>query len=199
MSAQLPLVYLARHGETAWTISGQHTGLSDIPLTAQGEQEAKALGERLQELKFSDVLTSPLQRAHRTCALAGFGNRAVVDSDLVEWNYGEYDGLTRAEIYRSRPDWELFRDGPLGGESLAQVSTRADRVVEKLRGFDGHALVFSSGHFLRVLTARWLGQDPQWARLLYLEPATLSALGYEHNATKPVLRLWNDSSHLKHA
>jgi probable phosphoglycerate mutase len=188
-------VYLARHGETAWTISGQHTGVSDIPLTEHGEHEARALGKRLRGLSIARVFTSPLQRAARTCALAGFGNAANTDADLMEWNYGEYDGLTSAEIRESRPDWELFRDGCPGGESLAQVAARADRMIAKLRASDDTAIVFSSGHFLRILGARWLGQEPYAGRLLYLSPASLSALGYEHNKNKPVLRLWNDTGH----
>ena len=195
MAPQLPLVYLARHGETAWTISGQHTGVSDIPLTEHGEHEARALGKRLRGLSIARVFTSPLQRAARTCALAGFGNAANTDADLMEWNYGEYDGLTSAEIRESRPDWELFRDGCPGGESLAQVAARADRMIAKLRASDDTAIVFSSGHFLRILGARWLGQEPYAGRLLYLSPASLSALGYEHNKNKPVLRLWNDTGH----
>jgi broad specificity phosphatase PhoE len=196
VTPQLPLVYLARHGETAWTISGQHTGLSDIPLTEHGERDARALGERIRGLQFARVLTSPLQRAAKTCTLAGFGDIAVTDADLVEWNYGEYDGRTSSEIRKTRPDWELFHDGCPGGETLDQVAARADRVVAKLRSADDTALVFSSGHFLRILAARWLGQDPQVGRLLYLNPATLSTLGYEHSKNKPVLRLWNDSGHI---
>lgn len=195
MSEQLPLVFLARHGETAWTISGQHTGLSDIPLTPKGEQDARKLGQRLRRLSIEHVFTSPLQRAAKTCTLAGF-NHAQVDADLVEWNYGDYDGLTRSEIQKSRPDWDLFRDGVPGGETLTQVAARADRIVVKLRALTGDSLVFSSGHILRMLCARWLGQDPQMARLLYLAPASLSTLGYEHKVGKPVIRLWNDTNHL---
>ncbi len=196
MTPSLPIVYLARHGETAWTISGQHTGLSDIPLTERGERNARELGARLRLLSFGQVFTSPLQRAFKTCELAGYGDVAVVDADLVEWNYGEHDGRTSADIRKTRPDWDLFRDGCPGGETLAQVATRADRVIARLRAVAGEALVFSSGHFLRVLAARWLGQDPQFARHLVLTTATLSALGYEHNLSRPAIRLWNDTGHV---
>jgi broad specificity phosphatase PhoE len=168
MSAALPQVYMARHGNTAWTVSGQHTGLTDLPLTPDGERNAKRLGERLQGMKFAKVLTSPLQRAARTCELAGFGAVAVTDPDLVEWDYGEYEGLTSADILRQNPNWDLFRDGGPGGESAAQVSARADRVVNRLRALNADVLLFSSGHFIRVLTARWLGLD--WIELLEQEP-----------------------------
>jgi broad specificity phosphatase PhoE len=197
MSQALPIVYLARHGDTAWTQSGQHTGLTDLPLTASGEQNARRLGERLHGMTFAKVFTSPLQRASRTCELAGFGNVAQVDPDLVEWNYGEYEGLTSADILKKNPDWQLFRDGGPGGESVAQVSERADRVVGRLRTIAGHTLLFSSGHFLRVLAARWLGFDAGSAgRCFLLSTASLSAVSYEHNLSQPVIRLWNDDHHV---
>src|SRR6266446_899535 len=160
MSESLPSVYLARHGETAWSLSGQHTGLTDLPLTERGERNARALGERLHGLTFAKVFTSPLQRATRTCELAGFGPVAEVDRDLVEWDYGEYEGRRTAEILAERPDWQLFRDGCPGGETPAQVGARADRVVSKVRAVRGDVLVFSSAHILRVLAARWLGLEP---------------------------------------
>lgn len=197
MAEALPTIYLARHGETEWSLSGQHTGLTDIPLTAHGERNARQLGTRLAGLKFSHVLVSPLQRARRTCELAGFGAQAVVDRDLVEWNYGEYEGKTSAEIHRTRPDWELFRDGCPGGETLAQVSARADRVIARLRAFAGDALVFSSGHILRVLGARWCGFDASAGRCFFLSTAALSAVGYEHGLGSPVVRLWNDCRHVE--
>ncbi len=197
MSQPLPSVYLARHGETEWTVTGQHTGLTDIPLTERGERNARALGDRLKGLTFAHVFTSPLQRARRTCELAGFGDRAVVDPDLVEWNYGEYEGLTTAEILKKRPDWKLFRDGCPGGESVAEVGARADRVVGRLRALDGDVLLFSSSHFLRVLAARWLGLEASYGRLFYLGTATLSVLGYDHGKDEPVLRLWNDARHVQ--
>src|SRR2546423_14176541 len=140
MSVPLPAIYLARHGETAWTVSGQHTGLSDIPLTERGERNARRLGERLKGLTFAQVLTSPLQRARRTCELAGFGGVAVVAPDLVEWNYGAYEGKKTADILKEQPDWQLFRDGCPGGESPADISNRADRVVARLRALDGDVL-----------------------------------------------------------
>jgi len=196
MSPPLPLVYLARHGETAWTVSGQHTGLTDIPLTERGERNARRLGERLKGLTFDRVFTSPLQRARKTCNLAGFGGVAEVDPDLVEWNYGAYEGKTRAEILKDRPDWEIFRDGPSGGESVAEISSRADRIRARVRAVGGNVLLFSSGHFLRVLAARWLGLEASAGRYFYVGTATLSVLGYEHNANEPVVRLWNDSRHV---
>lgn len=191
----LPSIYLARHGETAWSISGQHTGLTDLPLTQRGEENARRLGERLKTLKFSKVFTSPLQRAARTCALAGFGNVAEVDRNLVEWNYGDYEGLRTAEIHARKPDWFLFRDGCPGGESPQQVGARADGVVTRLRAINGNVLVFSSGHFLRVLAARWLGIEPGGGRFFMLSTASLSILGYENSSTHPAIKLWNDTSH----
>ena len=197
MSEVLPEVYLARHGNTAWTLSGQHTGLTDLPLTPNGDCNARRLGERLQGLKFAKVFTSPLRRATRTCELAGFGPVAETDPDLVEWNYGLYEGLTSAEILARRPDWQLFRDGCPGGESPAQIGERADRVVERVRGVSGNVLLFSSGHFIRVLTARWLGLGPATGKYFLLSPASLSALSYEQNLSHPVIRLWNDDHHVE--
>jgi broad specificity phosphatase PhoE len=195
MSETLPVLYLARHGETAWSLSGQHTGSTDLPLTERGEQDARRLGERLRGLTFARVLTSPLQRAARTCELAGFGSAAEVDRDLVEWNYGRYEGRTSAEIHAERPDWQLFRDGCPGGETADQVGARADRVVSRVRAVQGDVLLFSSGHVLRVLAARWLGLEPGAGRYLLLSTASLSALGYEHNRSQPVIRLWDDPGH----
>ena len=196
MSESLPVVYLARHGETAWSISGQHTGLTDLPLTERGESNARRLGERLKGLGFDRVFTSPLQRAVRTCELAGFGARAEIDRDLLEWNYGEYEGLRTEQIHAKRPDWELFRDGCPGGESPQQIGARADRVVSRLREIGRNVLLFSSGHILRVLTARWLGLEPAGGKYFALSTASLSALSYEHNLTKPVIQLWNDTNHV---
>jgi broad specificity phosphatase PhoE len=197
MSDSLPIIYLARHGETAWSISGQHTGLTDLPLTERGEENARRLGDRLKGVAFAKVFTSPLQRAKRTCELAGFGAIAEVDRDLVEWDYGEYEGRTSAEIHAERPDWMLFRDGCPGGESVAQASARADRVVGRLRDLRGSALVFSSGHFIRVLAARWLGAgELAPGRHFMLTTSSLSAVGYEHSLSRPVIRLWNDDRHV---
>lgn len=196
MSEALPIVYLARHGETAWSLSGQHTGLTDLPLTERGERNAVRLGERLKGLTFEKVFTSPLQRALRTCELAGFGAAAEIDRNLLEWNYGQYEGLLSVEIYAERPDWQLFRDGCPGGESPGDVAARADVVVSRLRGIKGNVLLFSSGHFLRMLTGRWLGLEPAAGRLFVLGTASLSALGYEHNLSEPVIRFWNDTRHV---
>lgn len=196
MSEELPIIYLARHGETAWSLSGQHTGLTDLPLTERGQRNARALGERLTGLTFARVFTSPLQRAARTCELAGFGPAAEIERDLLEWNYGEYEGRRTAEIHVERPDWQLFRDGCPGGESPDQVGARADRVVGRVRAVQGDVLLFSSGHFLRVLTARWLGLEPGAGRYFLLSTASLSALGYEHDRSQPVIRLWDDTRHV---
>jgi probable phosphoglycerate mutase len=195
-NAILPNVYLARHGETAWSLTSQHTGLTDLPLTEHGERNAGHLGERLRGLAFVKVFTSPLQRAARTCELAGFKAAAEIDKDLVEWNYGDYEGRRTIEIRTKRPDWQLFRDGCPGGESPAQVGARADRVVNRVRAITGDVLIFSSGHFLRVLTARWLGLEPAAGRFFALDTASLSELGYEHSLSAPVIRLWNDTRHV---
>jgi probable phosphoglycerate mutase len=197
VSEIFPVIYLARHGETAWSLSGQHTGLTDLGLTERGERNARALGKRLEGLTFSVVLTSPLQRAARTCELAGFGTAAKVDRDLLEWNYGEYEGRRTIEIRAGRPDWQLFRDGCPGGESPDQVGTRADRVVRRVRAVQGDVLLFSSGHFLRVFSARWLGLEPGAGRYFLLTTASLSALGYEGSLSRPAIRLWNDTSHVE--
>lgn len=198
MSETLPVIYLARHGETAWSLTGQHTGLTDLPLTERGERNARRLGERLKGLSFTKVLTSPLQRAVRTCELAGFGATAEVDRDMLEWNYGAYEGRRTAEILAERPGWQLFVDGCPGGESPDQIGARADRVVSRLRAVKGDVLLFSSGHFLRVLSARWLGLEPRGGRYFLLSTASLGTLGYEHNSlSEPVIRLWNDTRHLE--
>jgi probable phosphoglycerate mutase len=193
----LPAVYLARHGETAWTLSGQHTGLTDLPLTERGECNARNLGERLKGLSFLRAFTSPLQRAPRTCELAGFGQQAEVDHDLVEWNYGDYEGLRTADIRAIRAEWDMFRDGFPEGESLEQIGARADRVVRKVRSINGSVLLFSSGHFLRVLAARWLDLNPEAARYFLLGTASLSMLTYEHTLAHPVIGFWNDTRHVR--
>ena len=196
MKPALPLVYLARHGDTAWSLSGQHTGLTDLPLLPVGERNARRLGERLRGLTFAKVFTSPLHRAARTCELAGFGAVAETEPDLVEWDYGDYEGRTSAEIRAAQPDWWLFRDGCPGGESPSQVVARADCVIARVRAIEGDVLLFSSGHLLRVLAARWLGLDATGAALLVLGTASQSALGYEHNRDEPALRLWNETRHV---
>jgi probable phosphoglycerate mutase len=196
MNETLPAIYLARHGETAWSLTGQHTGLSDLPLTERGERNAHRLRERLAGPVLAEVLTSPLQRAVRTCELAGFGSVAEVDRDLVEWNYGKYEGLRTAEIREECPGWQLFRDGCPGGESPDQVGARADRVVSRVRAIKGDVLIFSSAHFLRVLAARWLGLEPAAGRVFMLATASVSVLGYENSLSQPVIRLWNDTRHV---
>jgi probable phosphoglycerate mutase len=179
------MTYLARHGETAWSLTGQHTGRTDLPLTERGERNARSLGNRLAGLTFAKVLTSPLQRAARTCNLAGFGASAEVDPNLVEWDYGDYEGLRTAQIHETRPDWQLFRDGCPNG------------VITRLREIEGEVLVFSSGHFLRVLAARWLGLEPIAGRFFMLKTASLSALGYENSLSQPVIQFWDDTRHVE--
>jgi broad specificity phosphatase PhoE len=196
MCKELPILYLARHGETAWSISGQHTGRTDIPLTERGERNAARLGERVKGLTFDKVFCSLLLRARRTCELAGFGSAAEIDAKLLEWDYGQCEGLRSAEIHIKTPDWQLFRDGCPGGESPGDVAARADRVVNRVRGVQGNVLLFSSGHFPRMLAARWLALPPDGGRLFALSTSSLSALGYEHNLTQPVIRLWDDTRHV---
>jgi probable phosphoglycerate mutase len=196
MPNDLPTIYLARHGETEWSLSGQHTGRTDIPLTPRGEANARQLGRRLEGLKFARVLTSPLSRAQKTCDLAGFAARAEIDSDLVEWDYGDYEGRRTAEIRQERPGWMLFRDGCPNGESFDTLTARADRVIARLRAVDGEVIVFSHGHFLRMLAARWIGLEVRDARLLLLSTAALSALSYEHTRQEPAIRFWNDTRHV---
>jgi probable phosphoglycerate mutase len=197
MAETLPIVYLARHGETAWSRTGQHTGRTDLPLTARGERNAQALGLRLRGGSFAEVWTSPLQRAARTCELAGFGDAALAQPDLVEWDYGAYEGRTSAEIHAERPDWRLFRDGCPEGESPDDVARRADRVVTRLRAVPGDLLVFSSGHFLRMLATRWLGLPPGAGNRFLLSTASLSAVSYEHGLDEPAIWLWNDIQHVQ--
>jgi broad specificity phosphatase PhoE len=199
MDKGLPIIYIARHGETAWTITGQHTGLTDLPLTPRGESNARALAERFAGLTFSKVYTSPLQRARRTCELAGFGSVAEIDRDLVEWDYGAYEGRRSVDIRAERPDWQLFRDGCPGGETPAQITNRADNVVSRLRAIkEGNVLVFSSGHFIRVLAARWIGLEPtQHSMSFMLSTASVSAFGYERDFSSCVIQLWNDTHHVR--
>ena len=196
MREAFPKLYLARHGETAWSISGQHTGRADIPLTDQGERNARSLGARLKGLRFVKVLTSPLQRAKRTSELAGFGTVATIDPDLMEWNYGRYEGKRTVEIRQERPDWNLFRDGCPAGETLDAVSARADRVIGRIRACAGDVLLFAHQDFLRVLAVRWVGLPAIEAQHFLLTTASLSILGYDHGLDQPVISLWNDDRHL---
>lgn len=187
-------VYLIRHGETAWSLSGQHTGRTDIPLTPAGEQEAQALGAALRGVRFTRVFTSPRIRARRTCELVGLPANAEIEPDLAEWDYGAYEGQRSDEIRGRRPGWNLFRDGAPQGESPADVAARADRVIARLRAEDGPVAVFSHGHFGRVLGARWIGLPVEEAQHLLLTTASLSILGYDHGRRdQPAIALWNAS------
>jgi probable phosphoglycerate mutase len=182
---------LARHGETAWTLTGQHTSRTDVPLTPRGVEQAERIAARLVGSAFAEVLSSPLRRAADTCAIAGFGDRAVVSDDVTEWDYGELEGRTTKEIRVEQPGWSLWRDGVPGGETAAQVGERADRVIARARAASGDTLVFSHGHFLRVLGARWLGLPPEDGGLFLLRPGAISALDWERE--QPVLGLWNET------
>jgi len=181
---------LARHGETEWSASGRHTSRTDLPLTADGRRLAQRLAPRLSERRFALVLTSPLRRAVETCKLAGLEEQAQVQEDLREWDYGDYEGLTTAEIHRQRPGWGLWRDGCPNGETSADVGARADRVLGEVRAADGDAVAFGHGHMLRVLAARWLGLPPEDGALFALGTGTLSTLGYEHGTA--VIRSWSE-------
>lgn len=183
-------VVLARHGETEWSLSLRHTGKTDLPLTEVGERQALALGPGLHAWTFSLVLASPLQRALETCRLAGYGKQAQVRPDLVEWDYGRYEGLTSQQIEELQPNWSLWRDGCPGGEKAQDVGRRADRVIAEVSHVDGDVLIFAHGHVLRVLASRWLGEPPDGGRHYALQTATLSVLAYEH--AEPVIRLWNE-------
>lgn len=185
-------LYLLRHGETAWSLTGRHTGRTDLPLTREGECRATSLGARLQGIRFTHVFTSPLQRARRTGELAGFGAVMQVEPDLREWDYGAYEGRTTEEIRAPQPKWNLFADGCPDGESVAQVSGRADRVLAKLGPMAGTVALFSHGHFLCLLAARWIGLPAQAGRHFALDTASLSLLGYDHQSDKsPVISRWN--------
>ena len=189
-------IVLVRHGETEWSRARRHTGLTDVELTEQGRREAVAVGARLSVRRFALVLTSPAGRAVETCRLAGFGAAARVRDGLHEWDYGEYEGLTTVEIRRERPGWTIWTGEVPGGETIAEVAARADAVLDEIRGVDGETCVFSHGHFLRVLAARWLGLAPAAGRFFLLTTASLSAVavGYEHNLSQPVIRLWDDTT-----
>jgi len=189
VSANHPLLYVVRHGATEWSRSGQHTGRTDLPLLAEGEEQARATGSLLSGIDFSLVLCSPLQRAQRTCELAGLLDRAVIDTDLQEWDYGDYEGVTTPTIRESVPGWTVWSGTCPNGETIEQVSTRADRVIERVRKESGNVIVFAHGHFLRVLTARWCELDPVEGQRFILDPATLSILGWERES--PAVRQWN--------
>lgn len=191
MSSAFPEIYLVRHGETEWSASGKHTGRTDIPLTTAGEEAARRLADRLRDLSFSEVWSSPSQRAMNTCALAGFGAARIVKADLAEWDYGAYEGVTTKQILAQRPGWRLFRDGCPEGEMASDVGSRADLIVSELRAVGTSVLIFSSSHFLRVLAARWLGLPSENGAYFVLDTTSISVLGYEHDLTEPVIRRWN--------
>jgi probable phosphoglycerate mutase len=188
-------IYLLRHGETAWSLTGQHTGRTDLPLTENGERRASLLRARLQGITFDHVLASPLQRARRTCELAGFGAAARADPDLQEWDYGDYEGRTTAEIHLQHPGWDVFVDGCPHGESVEQVAQRADRVVAGLVATNGTVALFSHGQFLRALAVRWIGLPVGAGRHFALDTASISILGYEHPEREvPAIVQWNAGS-----
>ena len=188
----LQRIFLVRHGETTWSLSGQHTGRTDIPLTSKGEAEARKLNERLRTNVFNRVFTSPLQRARQTAALAALATPVEIEPDLVEWDHGEYEGLRSAEIRAIQPDWNLYQHGCLGGESPTQVSIRADRMIARLRTLEGDIAIFSHGHFGCVLAVRWIGLEIAQASHFLLDTASVSILGYGHQrATEPAITLWN--------
>ena len=189
MSTEEQKVYLLRHGETEWSLNGQHTGVTDIPLTENGRMAARLLKPILAKLTFTLVLTSPLQRARETCELAGLGQFANVEPDLIEWNYGEYEGLTTEQIRSTRPGWSVFRDGCPGGESPEQVGARADRVITKVRTAAGNVALFGHGHFTRVLAARWINLSANYGENFLLDTATLNVLGYYRES--PAFMIWN--------
>lgn len=194
-----PRILLARHGQTEWSLSGKHTGRTDVPLLEEGRRGAKLLGERLHRPPYGglpgvEVRTSPLSRARETCELAGFGDRAAEWDVLMEFDYGAYDGLTPADIQALRPGWFIWRDGVPDGETLAQVSARADQVVAWAREADRDVLIFAHGHILRAIGARWLGHDIDFASRIRLNPTSLSILGWAYG--EPALESWNDTGHL---
>ena len=189
MSTEEQKVYLLRHGETEWSLNGRHTGVTDIPLTENGRIAARLLKPILAKVTFTLVLTSPLQRARETCELAGLGQFANVEPDLIEWNYGEYEGLTTEQIRSTRPGWSVFRDGCPGGESPEQVGARADRVITKVRTAAGNVALFGHGHFTRVLAARWINLSANYGENFLLDTATLNVLGYYRES--PAFMIWN--------
>jgi probable phosphoglycerate mutase len=192
----VPTIYLARHGETPWSIAGKHTGRTDVLLTPKGETDASKIGTRLAGIAFARVFSSPLSRAKRTAELAGF--TPELEPDLLEWNYGDNEGMKTAEIRAIRPGWDLFRDGCPGGESVEEVSARIDGLVARLKAMSGNVLLFAHGHILRVLAARWVNQPVPFGRSLLLSTATVSILGFDHLAMdEPAIKLWNDDRHLQ--
>ena len=191
MAEPLPSIYLIRHGQTAWSLSHQHTGRTDIPLTERGERDARGLSAKLQSVDFVKVWSSPLSRARRTAELAGFVDRLDTDDDLMEWDYGAYEGRRTSEIRAERPGWNPFIDGCPGGETVADVGVRADRVLARVRAAQGSVALFAHRDILRVLIARWIALPPVEGQRVFLETASISVLGYDHDPTEPVIRSLN--------
>jgi probable phosphoglycerate mutase len=196
MKPSSPVLVLVRHGETAWSRSGQHTGRTDIPLLEDGRRMATELRAPLRRWDFAAVWTSPLSRASETCALAGYGDVAQLRSDLMEWDYGTFEGKTKDDIRATSPHWTLWTDGVPCGESARDVGARADRIIAEARSVEGNVLLFAHGHLLRVLAARWLGLPPTEGRLFTLSTASLSVLGLDGGGDVQVLQLWNETTHL---
>lgn len=192
MSEPLFRFYLVRHGETAWSAAHRHTGLTDVALNANGEKQACGLGGQLNSIEFARVFTSPLQRASKTCELAGFGASAEPDPDLLEWDYGDYEGQTSAALRQRYPGWNVFTHDCPNGETLNDVKRRADRFIRKVRSISGNVIAFSSGHIIRVITARWLSMEPEVGRFFLASTAAVNILGYEHDKNEPVICLWNE-------
>lgn len=191
MAIELPKLYLVRHGDTEWTETRRHTGRMDIPLNADGELHARQLAEILPPV-FTHVFASPLQRARRTCELAGFGEHVEINLDLLEWDYGLYEGKTTPEIQKERPGWEMFRDGCPDGESAVDVAQRADRFIRRVRDLGVNVLAFAHGHIIHMIAARWLGLDPAVGRCFFCRPGSIGELGYEHGCREqPILLVWN--------
>lgn len=192
MLSDLPKLFLARHGDTAWTDSHQHTGRTDLPLNVRGEEHARQLGQRLRGFSFVRVFTSPLLRASKTCELAGFGSGAEIDQDLIEWDYGRFEGKKTSDVLKEWPGWELYRDGCPGGESPEDVAIRANRFIARVHSINGDVLALSSGHIIRMIAARWCGLTPAAGRVFFCRPASVGVLGFEHDSrVQPILRLWN--------
>lgn len=185
-------LYLVRHGDTAWSEMHRHTGLTDVELSEQGENQARALGVYLHDVVFTKAYTSPLIRAVKTCELAGFSKESEWDNDLVEWDYGDYEGLTTTAIRQAHPAWNVFTHPCPNGETADDVGQRADRFIQKVRSIPGNVIAFSSGHIIRVITARWLSLEPQAGRFFLASTAAISILGYEHDLNEPVVCLWNE-------
>jgi len=191
MDTPLFKLYLIRHGNTAWSETRRHTGLTDLPLNEHGEHDARLLGDHLKGMNIAHTYMSPLLRARQTCELAGFADKAEISNELIEWNYGDYEGQTTSDICRQRPDWNIFFDGAPAGESPQDVAARADRFIERARRVQGDVAAFSSAHIIRVIAARWLGLAPDAGRYFLSSTASVGILGYEHNSKEPALHLWN--------